>query len=444
MVASLPHITGTASRQPGSNSSDKNTHIPPSAPPPDRLIRLCVPPTGKEGWRPGAGGLYPRPRGASPFGTTPYCLPIWNPKTEGVGRQQAMFDIADGLSPSGAFYVAADVWTKRDGKDWSLGKVFGAFQSANAFLSQLLEIAPHRCFYEIIRENRPCKAYFDLEAAPGAMSAADGAHMREQVILAWAVQVRTRWPQAEKDCPRCLEPMVLDGSRHTEKGWKVSYHVIYPWLTFPCNTTSLKEEATKLGLDPRFQYPGPDGLHRFLDIAVYTRNRQFRTPLSWKLTDSSRTALRWPGDPRASKFGLACITRIEPDTWTVPVEPFFMAQVPPPPVRHIPTTAATTRLMQDDPIVRHLYRILKQQGHPEGRLTSQGQKFGMETFRWEVSPNRRPCTVAQQWRPDDPTHDSNAALVQVDSIGAVYLLSACTRNASSGNTWTSSLLCLHS
>jgi hypothetical protein len=29
--------------------------------------------------------------------------------------------------------------------------------------------------------------------------------------------------------------------------------------------------------------------------------------------------------------------------------------------------------------------------------------------------------VAQQWRPTDPTHDSNAAMVLVDAKGAVYL-----------------------
>jgi hypothetical protein len=29
--------------------------------------------------------------------------------------------------------------------------------------------------------------------------------------------------------------------------------------------------------------------------------------------------------------------------------------------------------------------------------------------------------IAQQWRPSDPTHDSNSALIQLDEKGAVYI-----------------------
>ena len=30
------------------------------------------------------------------------------------------------------------------------------------------------------------------------------------------------------------------GARWTDGGWKVIYHVVYPWLVFPCNTMMLK------------------------------------------------------------------------------------------------------------------------------------------------------------------------------------------------------------
>ena len=86
---------------------------------------------GKEVWIAGTDGLYPRPRGARPPNEQPTRCPLWNPRVDGKPRQQAMFDYADRLSPAGAFYVAADVWTKKTGKDWGLGKVFGAFQSLN-------------------------------------------------------------------------------------------------------------------------------------------------------------------------------------------------------------------------------------------------------------------------------------------------------------------------
>jgi hypothetical protein len=129
-----------------------------------------------------------------------------------------MFDTADCLAPSGAFYVAADVWTKKNGKDWGLGKVFGAFHSVFAFILQFLEIAPHRCFYEIIRENRACKAYFDLEAFPGAMTKEEGAYMCNEVVRKSAARIRARWPSGKQEAPRCLEPMILNGSRATNQG----------------------------------------------------------------------------------------------------------------------------------------------------------------------------------------------------------------------------------
>ena len=60
-------------------------------------------------------------------------------------------------------YIAADVWVQRKATDWKLGKIFGAFRDPVRFVRQLLEISPNRCFYEIIREGRACKAYFDME-----------------------------------------------------------------------------------------------------------------------------------------------------------------------------------------------------------------------------------------------------------------------------------------
>ncbi len=69
----------------------------------------------------GTNGLYPFARGArSPNEDSR--LPLWNPLLKEVRTQQAtMFDTADCLPPSGAFYVAVDVCTKNNGKDLGLG-----------------------------------------------------------------------------------------------------------------------------------------------------------------------------------------------------------------------------------------------------------------------------------------------------------------------------------
>ncbi len=52
--------------------------------------------------------------------------------------------------------------------DW---QEYGAFRSAVEFVTDFLEISRNHCFYEIIRQDRPCKAYLDLEAEAGAMTA---------------------------------------------------------------------------------------------------------------------------------------------------------------------------------------------------------------------------------------------------------------------------------
>ena len=75
--------------------------------------------------------------------------------------------------------------------------------------------------------------------------------------------------------------MVLDGSQMTDGGWKVSYHVVYPWPVFPCNTMTLKNEAGLLSSRPEFQYCDKDNVQKPLDPVVYTNNRQFRMLLNY-------------------------------------------------------------------------------------------------------------------------------------------------------------------
>ena len=77
-------------------------------------------------WIPGTLGLYSRPRGAQPSSKWPTSFPVWNVRVDGLRRQQAMFQTADNLSAQ-AFYIAADEWTRKDGQDWGIGKLFGAF-----------------------------------------------------------------------------------------------------------------------------------------------------------------------------------------------------------------------------------------------------------------------------------------------------------------------------
>jgi len=76
-----------------------------------------------------------------------------------------MLVAADRIAPS-AFYVAADQWCGH-----RLVKVFGAFATAEQFVD-VLKKSQVKCYYELIRENFPCKGYLDVEGEKGALTMA--------------------------------------------------------------------------------------------------------------------------------------------------------------------------------------------------------------------------------------------------------------------------------
>jgi len=267
-------------------------------------------------------GLYPLPIGAQPSGSPAWQqnLPLWKVWVDGLKPQQAMFQIADNLSSS-AFYIAADDWTRKNGKEWGIGKRYGAFRTVEDFVTSFLEICANRCFYEIIRKDRPCKAYLDLEADAGAMTEQEGQDMCDAVIREWKLRVRTRWPMVVAQCPCSLGHMILRGSRMTGDGLKISYHIIYPWLVFPSNTSELRNEVGAMSEMPQFQYTTVNGESKsFIDPGVYTSNRQFRLLLCTKLLDRSRTALSTSCHPTIASFTRSCITHIEGIAGWIPQE----------------------------------------------------------------------------------------------------------------------------
>jgi len=187
------------------------------------------------------------------------------------------------------------------------------------FVTNFLEISQNRCFYEIIRKDRPCKAYLDLEAEAGVMTAQEGKAMCEAVHREWKRRVTTRWPKVVEQCAQSLGHMILNGSRLTDKGLKISYHIIYPWLIFPCNTAALREEVGLMSEMPQFHYSMANGEKKsFIDPGVYTSNRQFRLLLCNKLSDRSRTALRLSQPPSLTMFVRSCITHIGSNAGLVP------------------------------------------------------------------------------------------------------------------------------
>ncbi len=70
----------------------------------------------------------------------------------------------------------------------------------------------------------------------------------------------------------------------TDKGLKISYHIIHPWRIFPCNTMALCYEVDSMSEMPQFHYSMANGERKsFIDPGVYISKRQFRLLLCNKL-----------------------------------------------------------------------------------------------------------------------------------------------------------------
>jgi len=134
-----------------------------------------------------------------------------------------MFDAADRIART-AFYVAADQWC-----GGRLVKVFGAFATAEQFMP-VLRKSQVKCYYELIRENSPCKGYLDVEGEKGALTAEQGKQLLDTTLRHWFDLVTTRWPQFLQDVPQGRECIILDGSRPTRQGPKVSYQCLFASL----------------------------------------------------------------------------------------------------------------------------------------------------------------------------------------------------------------------
>eukprot|EP00961_Rhodomonas_salina_P296685 3936571-Rhodomonas_salina.1 len=179
-------------------------------------------------------------------------------------------------SAEGHEVFASFDYLKRDG--CSVGQKFVSFADYGAFVDAILG-SEQACFYEMVREGCPCKMYFDVEWIEQSPGERAGALALRDVQVAVADVFSLQYAGAALG--RCV---VLQGSRATERGFKHSYHLIYPGVVFECNNGALKQLAQQVGsvVARRFGVRAVDG-------AVYTKDRAFRAALCYKLSDHTRT-----------------------------------------------------------------------------------------------------------------------------------------------------------
>ncbi len=127
-------------------------------------------------------------------------------------------------------------------------------------LGELFERWPLERLSRFFLHQCSCKAYVDLEAEAGAMTAEEGKAMCEAVIREWNQRVRERWPAAILGCPQCLAHMLLHGRRNTGVGLRISCHIILQWLVFPNNNGKLREVIVTMSSTLVFQYRTKAGM----------------------------------------------------------------------------------------------------------------------------------------------------------------------------------------
>jgi len=72
---------------------------------------------------------------------------------------------------------------------------------------------------------------------------AQGKQLLDATIRLWFELVAARWPSCFQEIPNVRDSIVLDGCRLTKYGLKVSYHVIFPGLTFERNDACCRKSS---------------------------------------------------------------------------------------------------------------------------------------------------------------------------------------------------------
>jgi hypothetical protein len=189
-------------------------------------------------------------------------------------------------------------YLKKDGK--SCGQKFVSFADYTQFADTILASTNHCCFYEMIREDMPCKMYFDVEWVASACTGSFGLAGVQDVIADEFARSFAGTPLGDG--------VVLQSSRATSTGFKHSYHLVYPLVVFMRNNGRLKRFAEVVSRTVHVRF----GV-KAVDTSVYSRDRAFRAPLCHKLSDASRTRLQWvsqPDDLRAHMLlSMVCYVR---------------------------------------------------------------------------------------------------------------------------------------
>ncbi len=198
-------------------------------------------------------------------------------------------------------------------------KMYGLFRSPESFFEELRSLHPHdRCFYELIPQGQPCRAYADLEWLGNPQEK----HARiEMVAKTLRAKLKVLFPHDTAEIyvlcsSRATAPAgtahatiseddmnSLGSSTQADRDsptYKHSYHVVVSNVIFPSNHDESMHKFFESLIDEEddsWFYMDDKGIRKcILDISVYSKNRCFRLPFCNKL-GSDTPLIRISGDP---------------------------------------------------------------------------------------------------------------------------------------------------
>ena len=187
------------------------------------------------------------------------------------------------------------VFVARDfGKKGAKG--FAALPSHENLFKLVME-SSEPCFYELLREGAQCKLYFDIE-----WRIEDGQSSRLNISAISTVifeVLRNKIPLAFEG-EQEPEVIQLEGTRtetkETSDGGqtrtiKNSFHLVFPTIVFAQNTGSMKEIAEEVESRVKNHFELSKDEKNPIDVSVYSKDQNFRAPLCYKRSDTSKTRL---------------------------------------------------------------------------------------------------------------------------------------------------------
>jgi hypothetical protein len=169
-------------------------------------------------------------------------------------------------SPDDSFRVA---WDKRKWdtkkREWVVVKVYGSYSSPRTIFENMGNNGAANWGYEFITAGKRCKIHLDYDG----YGVKDGNHSTIRRMLK---ELRAFFK--DKFGMDRLQIYVWCGSRETDKGWKISYHVVIDHLHVANNEVLwhlFKAIWPNEFLVPRESKSG-------IDTGIFTQNRNFRLP----------------------------------------------------------------------------------------------------------------------------------------------------------------------